>query len=100
MAEVTAADIMMQIEFTFKDRTEQYKDNYKMIAPIMRILFPEGVPEEVLFSDAFHLFELKLVKLTRFAISNFTHLDSIMDDGVYSAMIAAIVVNNNTKEES
>lgn len=97
LLEVSAASMLQEMLDTFRTRGAQYKDNYKMIAPMMRILFPNGVPPEVLNSDAFHLFELKLVKLSRFAISNFTHLDSIQDDGVYSAMIAAIVVNDERK---
>jgi hypothetical protein len=59
---------------------------------MMKVLFPDGVPPQVLHSDQFHLFELKLVKLSRFAISNLTHLDSIHDDAVYSAMIESILL--------
>lgn len=98
MNPLNAGDMLQNMLTTFQEHNAQYKDNYKMIAPMMRILFPNGVPPEVLFSDAFHLFELKLVKLSRFATSNFTHVDSILDDGVYSAMISAIVLNNERKD--
>ena len=33
------------------------------------------------------------LNLSRFAISNLTHIDSIHDDAVYAAMIEAIIIN-------
>lgn len=86
-----AADIMEDMAKTYRERNAVYGDNYKMVGKLMAVLFPHGVPKEVLHSDQFHLFELKLVKLSRFAISNLTHVDSIHDDGVYSAMIQSIL---------
>lgn len=86
-----AADIMEGMAKTYRERNAVYGDNYKMVGKLMAVLFPHGVPKEVLHSDQFHLFELKLVKLSRFAISNLTHVDSIHDDGVYSAMIQSIL---------
>lgn len=90
---LTAADILEEMAKTYRERNAIYGDNYRMVGPIMAILFPNGVSREVLGSDQFHLFELKIVKLTRFAISNLTHLDSIHDDAVYSAMIESILRN-------
>lgn len=90
--EKSAADILAEMAETFRQRNAVYGSNYKMVGPMMKILFPEGVPPEVLHSDQFHLFELKLVKISRFAISNLTHMDSIRDDGVYSAMIESILL--------
>lgn len=87
------AEILKGMASTFEEKNAEYKDNYKMVAPIMRILFPDGVPNEVLFNDKFHLFELIIVKLTRFAISELNHTDSIHDIGVYSAMIESIIHN-------
>ena len=85
---------MEDMASTYRERNAVYGDNYKMVGKLMAVLFPNGVPAEVLHSDQFHLFELKLVKLSRFAISNLTHVDSIHDDGVYSAMIESILENN------
>lgn len=84
--------ILDEMADTFRQRNAVYGDNYRMVGKMMAVLFPKGVPPEVLHSDQFHLFELKLVKLSRFAISGLTHQDSIHDDGVYSAMIESIVI--------
>ena len=89
----TPADILESMAKTYRERNAVYGDNYKMVGPIMAILFPNGVPNELIGSHQFHLFELKIVKLTRFAISNLQHIDSIHDDGVYSAMIESILNN-------
>lgn len=76
---------------TFEERNKVYGSNYKMVAKLVGVLFPEGVPPELLLRDEWHLFELKLVKLSRFAIGRLEHIDSIHDDGVYSAMIEAVL---------
>ena len=60
----TAADILDEMAQTFRERNAVYGDNYKMVGKMMAVLFPKGVPPEVLHSDQFHLFELKLVKLS------------------------------------
>lgn len=94
----TADEILTEMASTFKERNAVYGDNYKMVGKLMAVLFPHGVPPTVLHSDQFHLFELKLVKLSRFAISNLQHQDSIHDDGVYSAMIESIIINQQEQQ--
>lgn len=89
--------ILREMALTYEDRNRVYGDNWKMVAPIIKILFPKGVPTEIVTSHQWHLFELKIVKLSRFAISNLTHVDSIHDDAVYSAMIESIL---KTEEQS
>lgn len=91
--EVNAGDVLGEMAATFRERSGTYKDNYKMVPKLCEILFPGGVPPEVIFTPQWHLFELKLVKLSRFAISGLQHLDSIHDDAVYSAMIEACLLN-------
>lgn len=81
---------------TFEDRNAVYGNNYLNVGPVMQALFPEGVPAGLVTQDHWHLFELMVVKLTRFANSNLTHLDSIHDTTVYSAMVESII----TKEKS
>lgn len=93
-----AGIILDEMAYTFRQRNAVYGDNYKMVGKLMAVLFPNGVPKEVLHSDQFHLFELKLVKLSRFAISNLTHQDSIHDDGVYSAMIESIIIEQQGEQ--
>lgn len=92
----TADVILNEMAATFKERNAIYGSNYKMVGKLMAVLFPNGVPPEILHSDQFHLFELKLVKLSRFAISGLKHHDSIHDDGVYSAMIEAIILEDQS----
>jgi hypothetical protein len=90
-----AADILESMAATYRERNAVYGDNFRMVGKLMAVLFPNGVPPELLHSAQFHLFELKLVKLSRFAISGLQHQDSIHDDGVYSAMIEQIILEND-----
>lgn len=83
--------ILRDMAATFDERNKVYGSNYLMVAKLVKVLFPDGVPPGLVETDHWHLFELKLVKLSRFAISNLTHMDSIHDDGVYSAMIESIL---------
>lgn len=86
-----AAAVLLEGAKTFAARNAVYGSNYKMVAPLMRTLFPQGVPSELVVTDQFHLFELMLVKLSRFAISNLTHQDSVHDLMVYAAMVESII---------
>lgn len=90
-----AASVLEAMAATYRERNAGYKDNYKMVPQMMKALFPGGVPSELVVQDHFHLFELILVKLTRYAASNLTHIDSIHDAAVYAAMCEAI----NSKEK-
>jgi len=94
-----AADILTEMATAFRERNAVYGDNYKMVAKLVAVLFPNGVPSELVVTDQWHLFELKLVKISRFAISGLMHQDSIHDDGVYSAMIEAIILQQNEGEK-
>lgn len=90
--------ILDEMADTFRERNKVYGDNYKMVGQMMKVLFPNGLPPDLVYMPHFHLFELKLVKLSRFAISNLTHIDSIHDDAVYSAMIESIITNEEHKQ--
>lgn len=94
-AAAPTADILRSMADTFEERNKVYGSNYERVAPIMKILFPDGLPPEILHSDQWHLFELIVVKLTRFAISSLQHKDSIHDTGVYAAMIESILEKKN-----
>lgn len=87
---IDAAARLRKMAELFERRNADYKDNYKMVAPIMRALFPAGVPQHLVTDDRWHLFELTIVKLTRFAVSQLSHRDSAQDAAVYLAMIDAI----------
>lgn len=88
----TAADILAEMADTFRERNKVYGDNYKRVGDVMSALFPEGVmlvtPEDF---NVWHLFELMVVKMTRFANSDLTHEDSIHDLAVYAAMVESLI---------
>lgn len=88
----TAADILAEMADTFRERNKVYGDNYKRVGDVMAALFPEGVmlvtPEDF---NVWHLFELMVVKMTRFANSGLTHEDSIHDLAVYAAMVESLI---------
>lgn len=75
---------------TFEARQAIYKSNYDVVAKMMAALFPDGAPPKLLHDPRFHLFELICVKLSRYAIAEFDHQDSIHDAGVYAAMCEAL----------
>lgn len=89
-ARLSVPEILREAAGTFEERNAVYGSNYAMVGPIMAVLFPQGVPVEVLRDNRFHLFELMIVKLSRLAISRLTHRDSARDAAVYAAMIEAI----------
>lgn len=98
---VTAADILQRAADTFRDRNAVYKDNAGKVGQVMAVLFPEGVTLKTEADHKFyHLFELLIVKLTRFTNSGMHHEDSIHDLMVYAAMLEAIGVDShNIKTE-
>ena len=103
MSDASAVDVAGSLEAAagiFRERNAVYGSNFKMVGPLMAILFPAGVPVELLRHDAFHLFELVLVKLSRLAISGLTHQDSAQDAAVYCAMIDAIIQHQACAKES
>lgn len=87
----TTPEILEAAAATFRERNAAYKSNYLMVAPIVAVMWPEGVPPELVVTHRWHLFELMLVKLTRFAISDLTHQDSIRDTIVYGAMVESLL---------
>lgn len=97
--ELSVSEILRKAASTAEERNGVYKDNYKMVGPIMGTLFPDGIPPHVLTHPAFHLLELIVVKLTRFAISELSHEDSIHDIMVYAGIIDKIVLNGETGQE-
>jgi NADH dehydrogenase/NADH:ubiquinone oxidoreductase subunit G len=95
-ADVSADTVLAEMSKTFKERNAVYKDNYKKVGQVMSVLFPDGVQLNTAADfDKWHLFELMIVKLTRFVNADLNHKDSIHDIAVYSAMIEAILENEN-----
>lgn len=88
----TAADILGEASDTFRERNGMYKDNAFIHSKIMAAMFPEGVTLKTEEDyHMWHLFELIIVKLSRFANSGLKHQDSIRDLAVYAAMCETLV---------
>tara|TARA_Y100000401_G_C8270209_1_gene197956 strand:- start:207 stop:506 length:300 start_codon:yes stop_codon:yes gene_type:complete len=88
----SADKILLSMAKTFRERNKIYGDNYKSVGEVMMALFPDGI--ELSSKDQFnkwHLFELMVVKLTRFANTNLSHKDSIHDAAVYAAMVESLM---------
>jgi hypothetical protein len=93
-----AADILAEMADTYRERNKVYGDNYKRVGEVMMALFPNGVT--INSKDEFnvwHLFELMIVKLTRFANSGLSHEDSIHDLAVYAAMVESLIRKEEQK---
>ena len=93
------AAILHRMATTFEERNAQYRDNYKVVGNVMRNLHGRNsvhpAAELVDDFDLWHLYELLIVKLTRFANSGLKHRDSIHDIAVYAAMIENILEERN-----
>jgi hypothetical protein len=94
----TPDEILAQMAATFKERNQIYGDNWRVVGKVMEVLHGEGsaAPAGDLVGtaeqfDVWHLWELLIVKLSRFANSGLTHADSIHDLAVYAAMIESII---------
>lgn len=89
--DITAADILQGQADLFRERNAVYKDNAVLVGQLMAVLFPNGVtlngPQDFHY---WHLFELAMVKLTRFVKGDLRHVDSMEDMTVYLAMLGAL----------
>ena len=95
----TTPQLLEQAAETFRVRNATYGNNYLQVSEIMKVLWPDGFPSELVFQPEWHLFELLIVKLTRFANGNLTHIDSIHDTVVYAAMIEDIITPEDQEKE-
>ena len=87
-----AAKILEEMAETFRERNKVYGDNYKTVGEVMVALFPKGVNLKTVDDyNIWHLFELMIVKITRFANSDIKHKDSIHDAAVYAAMVESLI---------
>jgi hypothetical protein len=91
-----ASDILGEAADTFRERNAIYGDNAFKVGEVMAVLFPNGVnPQTKEDHHMYHLFELLVVKLTRFSNSGLKHQDSIHDLMVYAAMCENLVDTHN-----
>jgi hypothetical protein len=95
---VSVPDLLTSMADTYRERNKVYGDNWRNVGQVMLSLFPDGVRlESATAFNEWHLFELIVVKLTRFANSKLTHADSIHDIAVYAAMIEAALIEKADK---
>ena len=93
--EKDAAKILEEMANTFRERNKVYGDNYKTVGEVMVGLFPKGAHLKTAEDyNLWHRFELKIVKITRFANSDLKHKDSIHDAAVYAAMVESLIKGN------
>ena len=89
---LTAADILESGAATHRAKNAEYKDANVLVGKIMELLFPNGVKLRTAAEfEKWHLFELLIVKLTRFVTSELEHQDSIHDLMIYAAMIESLL---------
>ncbi|USN16396.1 polynucleotide kinase [Luteibacter phage vB_LflM-Pluto] len=84
------SDLLINMGKTFAERNKKYGNNGIKVGDVMKVLFPDGITVN---SEAdhrmHHLFNLVIVKLTRFVNSGLKHADSIHDLAIYAAMCEA-----------
>lgn len=87
-----AAEVLFNAALLFEQRNAVYRDNAVVVGRVMSALFPDGLSLETEDDHRFyHLFELMIVKLTRFTQSDLTHRDSLEDLIVYGAMLVPLI---------
>jgi hypothetical protein len=94
----TAADVLLSGAETYRERSKVYGGNYKEFGKVMLALFPNGVVLKTIEDhNRFHLFVQIVTKITRYANSGLTHIDSVHDAMVYSAMLEELTKENTIK---
>lgn len=89
------ATILQSSAELFRLRNAEYGANYKLVGPLLALLFPNGVtlagPEAF---GAWHILELMIVKLTRLTANNLNHPDSLRDMAVYTAILEELTTGD------
>lgn len=93
------AAILRNMAATCEDRQGMYGEVWRIVPQLVGLLFPDGVPPWLLTDPRWHLFELALVKLARFAHSDLKHRDSIHDMGVFCALVENVIAEEENKSD-
>lgn len=101
------AEVLRAAADLFEERNKTYKNTTEQCGKILNDLFPNGITLKKWEDyERFHILVLIVVKLVRYG-NNWEeggHPDSIFDQTVYSAMLAAIDAEQGnaerTKEET
>lgn len=97
-----AADYLSEAADTYRERRKVYGDNYLTVGRAMVAFFPDGIKLKTEDDhNRFHIFMLKIVKLTRYAVNwdRGGHADSLLDDAVYCSMLMEIDANINREND-
>lgn len=87
--------IFDEMKQTYQERGKVYGPNFLMVGEVMRSFYPDGIKLKTAHDFVvWHLFELLIVKLTRFSNSQLSHVDSIHDVAIYAVMIEGLIVND------
>ena len=87
------ADILIGMIETYNERGKLYGNTFTRTRDVVRALFPDGVSPELVDKTQWHIFEMVINKLVRFANTNLEHVDSIHDAAVYCAIIEEVMTN-------
>jgi hypothetical protein len=88
--------ILSSMAESFAAKNKQYGNNGIKVGEVMKVLFPGGVTAVTQADQRmWHLFQLVIVKLTRFANSGLKHADSIHDLAIYAVMVESEVDFHN-----
>lgn len=85
-------EILQAAADTFRERNAVYASNHEKVGEIMNVLFPHGVHlNSALAFERWHIFELIIIKLTRFVNADMSHKDSVRDIAVYAAILEMLI---------
>lgn len=87
----TVGEILLSAAETQKDRESEYGDNYRTFKALIQALFPQGLDDDVAFTNEFGVFMMIVVKMSRLAASDLTHIDSAHDIIVYAAILEKLI---------
>jgi len=93
-----AGVILEEMADTYRERSLTYGAQFHIPPQVIKAMFPNGVPSSLVTKTQWHLFEMVVTRLVRFAHSNLQHVDSIHDIGVYSAIIEEVLVNEEQEQ--
>lgn len=89
---VKVAETLRGMADGFLSKNGQYKNNSEVTGNVLAALFPNGVTLRTAQDhEMWHLFNLIIVKLTRFTNSGLRHQDSIFDQAIYTAMVEQLI---------
>lgn len=91
---------LLNMAKTFRAKNKRYGDNWEVVGRVFVALYPKGIVLKTEFDFIlFHWLSWKIGKMTRFVQTKHTHVDSVHDDAVYTAMIETLIKGKQNKHE-